>query len=374
MARLDFKIKAKSKTTRARLGRLSVNGRTINTPAFLPVGTQGTVKAVMQKDLTVLGVQGMLCNLYHLFLRPGIEVIESLGGLHRFISWDGLIITDSGGFQLYSLKGLTKIEENGVHFISHLDGSSHFFTPEDVISMQMRLGSDIAMVLDECVEYPSTFRYAAASTELTLRWAERSAKFLGRGCPIFGIVQGSTFPDLRSKCASELVKMGFDGYAIGGLSVGEAKRTTFQMLRLSVEHLPEERPRYLMGVGLPIDIARAVAEGVDLFDCVIPTRNARNGTLFVSQGKLIIKNARYAKDETPPDPECDCYTCQNFSRAYLRHLYVSGEILSAVLNTIHNLRYYTRVMHRLRESIESGNFDEVLSELEAKQAEEAEIV
>jgi len=374
VARLDFKIKAKSKTTRARLGRLSVNGRTINTPAFLPVGTQGTVKAVMQKDLTVLGVQGMLCNLYHLFLRPGIEVIESLGGLHRFISWDGLIITDSGGFQLYSLKGLTKIEENGVHFISHLDGSSHFFTPEDVISMQMRLGSDIAMVLDECVEYPSTFRYAAASTELTLRWAERSAKFLGRGCPIFGIVQGSTFPDLRSKCASELVKMGFDGYAIGGLSVGEAKRTTFQMLRLSVEHLPEERPRYLMGVGLPIDIARAVAEGVDLFDCVIPTRNARNGTLFVSQGKLIIKNARYAKDETPPDPECDCYTCQNFSRAYLRHLYVSGEILSAVLNTIHNLRYYTRVMHRLRESIESGNFDEVLSELEAKQAEEAEIV
>ena len=370
---LKFEIEAQDARSQARAGRLTVNGRTVETPVFFPVGTQGTVKAVVQKELVAHGVHGMLCNLYHLYLRPGIDVIEAAGGLHRFINWDGLIITDSGGFQVYSLKTLRKIEPEGVHFVSHLDGSSHLFTPENVLEMQARLGSDIAMVLDECVEYPTTFDYARNSMNLTLEWARRSAERLGQGTGIFAIVQGATFPELRIECARRLVGMGFDGYAIGGLAVGEAKDTMFEMVRICTAELPERKPRYLMGVGFPVDIARAVSYGVDVFDCVMPTRNARNGTLFVESGRLVIKNSQFSRDGRPIQEGCDCYTCRNFSRSYLRHLYISGEILSAVLNSIHNIRYYMRLMSQIRDAIRNGQFEEFLAELEAKQAEEIDI-
>ncbi|MBN1592244.1 MAG: tRNA guanosine(34) transglycosylase Tgt, partial [Candidatus Coatesbacteria bacterium] len=293
---LDFEIVARSGRSAARAGRLRINGRTVETPAFFPVGTQGTVKGVAQKELLSCGVQGMLCNLYHLYLRPGIDLVEAMSGIHRFINWDGLIITDSGGFQVYSLESLRKIEAEGVHFVSHLDGSSHFFTPENVIQMQMRLGSDVAMVLDECVGNPATFDYARNSMNLTLDWAERSAQFIGQASAIFGIVQGATFPELRSECAVRLREMNFDGYAIGGLAVGESKETMFEMVKVSTDELPPHKPRYLMGVGFPLDIAHAVAHGVDIFDCVMPTRNARNGSLFVDCGKIVIKNAQYSND------------------------------------------------------------------------------
>ncbi|HUT02956.1 MAG TPA: tRNA guanosine(34) transglycosylase Tgt [bacterium] len=371
---LRFEIEAKSAGCGARVGRLSVNGRTVETPAFFPVGTQGTVKGVPQKELVAHGVQGILCNLYHLYLRPGIGVIGAAGGLHRFIDWDGLIITDSGGFQVYSLKTLRRIEREGVHFVSHLDGSSHLFTPERVIEMQARLGSDVAMVLDECVAYPTTFDYARRSMNLTLEWAERSARNVGQGSAVFGIVQGATFPELRVECAHRLVEMGFDGYAIGGLAVGEDKETMFEMVGVCTDELPLDKPRYLMGVGFPMDVARAVSQGVDIFDCVMPTRNARNGTLFVDGGRLVIKNAKYARDERPIEEGCDCYTCRNFSRAYLRHLYMSGELLSPMLNSIHNVRYYMRLMSRLRDVIRNGQLEGFLAELESKHQEEIDIV
>ncbi|MCD6328094.1 tRNA guanosine(34) transglycosylase Tgt [bacterium] len=372
---LKFEIEKKLENCEARTGLLSVNGRTVQTPCFFPVGTQGTVKGMTPDELSSQKVQGMLCNLYHLYLRPGIETVEAAGGLHKFINWDGFIITDSGGFQVYSLKSLRKIEPEGVHFASHLDGSSHLFTPERVIEMQTRLGSDVAMVLDECVEYPSTFAYAESSMRLTLDWAKRSAESPERvASAVFGIAQGATFPELRRECARELAAMDFDGHAIGGLAVGEDKRTMFEMLDESISELPIEKPRYMMGVGFPIDIARAVRRGVDIFDCVMPTRNARNGTLFVDDGKLIIKNAKYATDMRPIEETCDCYTCRNFSRAYLRHLLISGELLSPMLNTIHNIRYYMRLMSRVREAIRDGQYLELLAELEAKLLKEKDIV
>jgi len=370
---LKFEIEARAERSAARVGKLTVNGRTVETPAFFPVGTQGTVKGVAQKELVAHGVQGMLCNLYHLYLRPGIDVVEAAGGLHKFISWDGLIITDSGGFQVYSLKSLRKIEPEGVHFVSHLDGSSHLFTPENVIEMQMRLGADVAMVLDECVEYPTTSDYARNSMNLTLEWAKRSAERLGQGTAIFGIVQGATFPELRVECARRLTEMAFDGYAIGGLAVGEAKDTMFEMVRICTAELPERKPRYLMGVGFPVDVAKAVSCGVDIFDCVMPTRNARNGSLFVEGGRLVIKNSQYSRDDRPIEEGCDCYTCRNFNRSYLRHLYISGELLSPMLNSIHNVRYYTRLMSRTRDAIRNGQFEKFVAELEAKQAEESDI-
>lgn len=371
---LNFEIEAEDSKTAARVGKLTVSGRIIETPAFFPVGTQGTVKGITQRDLVALGVQGMLCNLYHLYLRPGIETVEAAGGLHRFINWGGMIITDSGGFQVYSLKALRKIEKEGVHFVSYLDGSMHFFSPEEVIKMQARLNSDVAMVLDECIEYPTTRAYASNSMRLTLDWAERSATLLGGDIPIFGIVQGATFPDLRVECARKLAEMDFDGYAIGGLAVGEAKQTMFDMVEVSTSELPRDKPRYLMGVGFPEDIVRAVAYGVDIFDCVMPTRHARNAGLFVEGGKMSIKNAQFARDDGPIEEGCDCYTCQNFSRSYLRHLYMAGELLSAMLNTIHNIRYYMRMMARLREAIRNGHFGEVLAELETKESEEIDFV
>ena len=371
---LSFEIEARAEAGEARVGKLVVNGRQVDTPAFFPVGTQATVKAMPHRDLKKAGVQGMLCNLYHIYLRPGIETIEAMGGLHRFMNWDGFIVTDSGGFQIYSLKSLRKIEKEGVHFTSHLDGSSHFFSPETVVKMQQAIGSDVAMVLDECVEYPSTYDYAQNSMQLTLDWARRSAAFVGQGTAIFGIAQGATFAPLRRECAKELAAMGFDGYAIGGLAVGEDKRTMFDMLKESVAELPKEKPRYMMGVGFPLDIAEAVGQGVDLFDCVMPTRNARNGSLFVDEGHISIKNAQYARDTRPVDETCDCYTCRNFSRAYLRHLYVSGELLSPVLNTIHNVRYYMRLMSRIRDAIRDGEYKGFLADLQARQAKEKEIV
>jgi queuine tRNA-ribosyltransferase len=302
-----------------------------------------------------IGAEIILANTYHLYLRPGHEAIGRLGGLHSFIHWERPILTDSGGYQIFSLGDLRKISEEGVTFQSHLDGSLHFLTPEQVIEIQRTLGVDIAMVLDECIPYPSSYDYVRASTSRTTRWAERCLRLRHEADPaLFAIVQGGMYQPLREESAQDLVRMDFQGYAIGGLSVGEPKSLMRDVLNWTVPFLPENAPRYLMGVGTPQDILEAVMLGVDLFDCVLPTRNARNGTLFTSSGKISIKQARYAEDKRPPDESCRCYTCLHYSRAYLRHLYLSKEILSSRLNTIHNLFYYIELMRRIRESIREG--------------------
>jgi queuine tRNA-ribosyltransferase len=301
-----------------------------------------------------IGVEAILGNTYHLYLRPGHETIDRLGGLHAFIHWERPILTDSGGFQIYSLGSLRKVSEEGVTFQSHLDGSSHFLTPEKVIEIQRALGTDIAMVLDECVPYPSPYEYVKASTDQTGRWAKRCLQAMREKDPaLFAIVQGGVYRDLREKSAQTLVEMGFHGYAIGGLSVGEPKSMMSDVLEWTTPLLPENAPRYLMGVGTPEDIINAVILGVDFFDCVLPTRNARNGTLFTSSGKISIKQARYTEDGGPVDETCACYTCRHYSRAYLRHLYLSKEILSSRLNTIHNLYYYINLLRKIREAIQN---------------------
>ncbi len=318
----------------------------------MPVGTRGSVKAVSPDDLESLGAEIILANTYHLYLRPGHRLIERLGGLHRFMSWNKPILTDSGGFQVYSLSPLRKITPEGVTFRSHLDGSSHFIGPEESMDIQKALGSDIVMAFDECVPYPSEYDYVKASTDLTTSWARRCRDyFFVPGKALFGIVQGGVFPDLRERSAKEISEMGFDGYALGGLAVGEDQECRFQMIDMTVGLLPEMSPVYLMGVGSPEDLVESVLRGVDMFDCVMPTRNARNGTLFTREGRISIKNARFAEDEGPIDPECGCYTCSKFSRAYLRHLYMSGELLAYRLNTIHNLYYYTHLMGEIRKAI-----------------------
>jgi len=351
-----FEIIKKDSFSRARLGSVETDHGSFITPAFLPVGTQGTVKSLTPEELVEIGVEAILGNTYHLYLRPGHETIGKLGGLHNFIHWQRPILTDSGGFQIFSLGTLRKISEEGVTFQSHLDGSSHFLTPEKVIEIQRVLGSDIAMVLDECVPYPSAYEYVRTSMERTNRWAKRCLRAREETDPaLFAIIQGGIHRNLRQECAQTLVEMGFQGYAIGGLSVGEPKSAMLDVLKWTVPLLPEGAPRYLMGVGTPEDMIDAVMLGVDLFDCVLPTRNARNGTLFTSSGKISIKQAQYAEDPKPVDEACTCYTCRNYSKAYLRHLYLSKEILSSRLNTIHNLYYYIHLLGRIREAIQAGS-------------------
>jgi queuine tRNA-ribosyltransferase len=318
----------------------------------MPVGTVGAVKTLSPAEVSGTGARIILGNAFHLYLRPGHERIAKLGGLHRFMGWEGPILTDSGGYQVFSLSSLRKVSPEGVRIKSPLDGSDHFFSPEKVMEIQTALGSDILMVLDECVPYPATYDYTQESMELSIAWAKRCrAVPLNERQALFGIVQGGFFPDLRERSAGETVGIGFDGYAVGGLSVGEEQERMLRVVDQVAPLLPEDRPRYLMGVGLPEDILEAVILGIDLFDCVMPTRHGRTGSLFTSTGRVAIKQARYAEDESPADPDCDCYTCRNFSKAYLRHLFLSGEILGLRLNTLHNLHYYGRFMKEVRQAI-----------------------
>ena len=342
--------------TGARLGRMRTAHGEFMTPVFMPVGTKAAVKGLSPEEIEETGARIILANTYHLFLRPGVEVIRGAGGLQRFMNWPGPILTDSGGFQVFSLKGLSRVDEEGVTFRSHLDGSPCRFTPESVVKVQEALGSDIIMPLDECLPAGADHARTARSAELTLRWALRSKAARSGGALLFAIVQGGMYEDLRRENALAMVEAGFDGYAIGGLSVGEPAEVMDEMTRVVTEVLPTGSARYLMGVGTPADLVRAVGQGVDMFDCVMPTRNARNGMLFTKGGKLVIKNSRFERDYGPLDEDCGCYTCANFSRSYLRHLFMSGEMLGARLNTIHNLCFYASLMREMRESIGAGEF------------------
>ena len=351
----------------ARRGRLTFARGTVETPVFMPVGTYGTVKAMTPEELKGLGAQIILGNTFHLWLRPGTEVINAHGDLHDFMHWDGPILTDSGGFQVFSLGAMRKIKEEGVHFRAPTDGAKVFMGPEESMEIQRKLGSDIVMIFDECTPYPATETEARESMELSLRWAQRSkAAHEGNPNALFGIVQGGMFESLRKRSLEELQKIGFDGYAVGGLSVGEPEEDRIRVLDAMQEILPADHPHYLMGVGTPEDIVEAVRRGIDMFDCVMPTRNARNGYLFTHSGVVKIKNAAHEKDTRPFDEECDCYTCKNYSRSYLRHLFRCNEILGARLNTIHNLRYYQMLMADIREAIEQQRFEAFRSEFYAK--------
>lgn len=355
----EFHIDHKSPNGRSRTGRIKTRHGDFATPVFMPVGTQGSVKAVSSEDLEQIDVGIILANTYHLYLRPGHEIISRIGGLHCFMNWKGAILTDSGGFQVYSLAGLRKISEDGVTFQSHLDGSRHFIGPKEAMAIQHALGADIIMAFDECAPYPADYEYVSNSVRLTSLWAEACIENRGDGGQaLFGIVQGGMYDDLRQISAEALVSMDFDGYAIGGLSVGEDQETRKRVVSNVRDLLPEDKPVYLMGVGTPEDIVEAVKLGVDMFDCVMPTRNARNGSLFTSQGKINIKNARYAEDQNPIDEACRCYTCANYSRAYLRHLYMARELLAYRLNTIHNLCYYSKLMSEIRQAIKEDRMDE----------------
>ncbi|HUJ78963.1 MAG TPA: tRNA guanosine(34) transglycosylase Tgt [Nitrospiria bacterium] len=354
-----FRILAVDPSGRARRGRLTTAHGIVETPAFMPVGTSGAVKAVTPADLRGMGAEMILANAYHLYLRPGHRLIAELGGLHRFMGWTGPILTDSGGFQVFSLAKLCAIDDDGVTFRSHLDGSEHRFTPELAVEIQEALGVDVAMALDECLPYPCTEERARAAWARTLRWAGRSLEARRRpDMALYGIVQGGVWPALRRRAAADLVDIGFDGYAIGGLCVGEPKAQTHLAIEASAAALPEAAPRYLMGVGLPEDLVEGVWRGADLFDCVMPTRHARTGWLFTPSGRLLIKHARYANDPAPIDPACGCETCRTYSRAYLRHLFLANEPLAARLHTVHNLYYYLSLMRRLREAIEAGRLAE----------------
>ena len=353
---MTFELLKTDIATGARRGRLTTPHGTVETPVFMPCGTGGAVKALTPHELEIEGVQLALCNTYHLYLRPGHQLIEKLGGLHRFMAWSGSILTDSGGFQVYSLAQLRQISEDGVSFRSHLDGSLHVLSPELAIHVQQSLGADIIMPLDECAPYPSTTDYLQRALELTLRWAERSRTAHPDGQPaLFGILQGGTDKTLREQAATALQKIGFEGYALGGLAVGEPKAVMYDTVAHVTPLLPADRPRYLMGVGTPEDLVECVVRGVDMFDCVMPTRHGRTGSLFTGQGRINIKGAAYASDERPPDPDCDCYTCRHFSRAYLRHLFMAGEILGLRLNTLHNLHFYVTLMRQIRQAIEDGS-------------------
>ncbi len=383
---LDFRIDARSGD--ARSGRLITAHGEVKTPVFMPVGTMGSVKGVPQETLEALGVELVLANTYHLYLRPGCEAVRGLGGLHRFMSWERALLTDSGGYQVFSLSELRRITEQGVEFRSHLDGSTHFFTPESATAAQIALGADIIMAFDECTEYPADPSQARSSMELTLRWAERCRRYFQEhknkvpwgesvervGVPrlrppaagsarddentqaLFGIVQGGMHAGLRRESAERTLEIGFDGYAIGGLSVGEPRHLTREMVEATLPHLPAERPRYLMGVGTPEEIVAYARMGIDMMDCVLPTRAARHGLIYTSEGKLSIKSARFAGDEGPLDPNCRCRVCARYSRAYLRHLYASGEALAGVLNSVHNLAFYLDTMRAVRHAIKVGDF------------------
>ncbi|MEO8370107.1 MAG: tRNA guanosine(34) transglycosylase Tgt [Candidatus Solibacter sp.] len=368
MPQISFEIIAECPDTRARAGVLHTPHGDIETPVFMPVGTQATVKGLTQRDLAEdLGVPILLANTYHLFLRPGHELIRQLGGLHKFMSWPNAILTDSGGFQVFSLSGLRKIDEDGVLFHSHLNGDAHSFTPRSIVDVQLAYGSDIQMVLDECPEYPVSHEYARQSMQRTVRWARQANDhFVNRMADsptrhaLFPIVQGSMFPDLRRECATQLLDLDTDGYAIGGLSVGEPRPLSLEAVEATEAILPRSKPRYAMGVGMPAELPQYVARGVDMMDCVLPSRNARNGYLFTSGGRVIIKHARYKDDAGPLDAKCPCYTCRTYSRAYLRHLFMGKEILYSVLATRHNVQRYLDIMREIRHAIKLGSFLEYL--------------
>ena len=367
-----FEIEARSSESRARTGFLVTRRGVIETPVFMPVGTLASVRSLTPEEVAGLGARIILANTYHLFLRPGVELIRRFGGLHLFMNWPRAILTDSGGYQVFSLAQNCEILEEGARFKSHLDGTLHLLTPELSLEIQAALNADIRMVLDTCIPYPCPYEEAKRLTELTTRWERRSKEAWrknSQGSLLFGIVQGGMYPELRRQAVEEIVGLGFHGYAVGGLSVGEPQALMLEMLEVSIEALPPERPVYLMGVGTPEDILEAVWRGVDMFDCVLPTRNARRGTLFTSQGKIAIKQARFKKDETPLDPTCACYTCRHYSRAYLRHLFLSGELLALRLNTIHNLHFYLKFMEDLRQAIREDRLGEFRQEFYRRKEE-----
>jgi queuine tRNA-ribosyltransferase len=355
----EFSFNLKAQDNKARRGEIKTAKGTIQTPVFMPVGTAGTVKALKTSDVEKSGAEIILGNVYHLMLRPTPELIEKMGGLHKFMNWNKSILTDSGGFQVMSLSQIRKISDEGVEFSSHIDGSKHFLTPEKSIEIQHQLGSDITMIFDECVEYPATYDKAKKAMERSIDWAQRSKNAFKKrdGFGIFGIVQGSTFKDLREISAQKLIEIDFNGYAIGGLAVGEGQKEMFEVLDYCTDFLPQNKPRYLMGVGKPSDIVGAVARGIDMFDCVIPTRSGRTGQAFVRNGVINIRNAKYRFDDKPLDEKCSCYACENHSRAYLHHLVKSNEILGAMLLTEHNIFYYQDLMRDIRHEIENKNFD-----------------
>jgi len=355
---MAFRFRLIKETPWGRVGEIETPHGKAQTPLFMPVGSHGSVKTLSPRDLEELGVEVVLANAYHLYLRPGVEVIESLGGLHAFMGWRGPILTDSGGYQIFSLCNFREVLPEGVQFRSHLDGSLHFLTPERVVQIQEALGADIIMSLDECLPYPVERQRAEASVELTTRWAKRGKAARRGEAALFGIVQGSVYKELRRQSVEGLLEIGFDGYAIGGLSVGEEKALTYEMVEYTCGLLPKDRPRYLMGMGTPEDLVEGVMRGVDMFDCVLPTRCARTGELFTPFGKMNIKNARYSRDPSPIDPDCTCYTCRNFSRAYLRHLFLSRELLAYWLNTVHNLHYYLELMREVRRALAEDRFED----------------
>lgn len=372
MGQLSYTLKGTSGM--ARRGEITTAHGTIQTPIFMPVGTYGTVKGMTPRDLTEIQAQIILGNTFHLWMRPGLDIVSKFGGLHQFMGWKGPILTDSGGFQVFSLGAMRKIKEEGVHFRSPVNGDKLFLTPEESMRIQTVLNSDIVMIFDECTPYPATFEEARLSMELSMRWAKRSRSAfdeLGNANGLFGIVQGGMYESLRDISLAGLTDIGFDGYAIGGLSVGEPKEDMKRILAHTAPKLPVDKPRYLMGVGTPEDLVNAVAHGIDMFDCVMPTRNARNGWLFTRHGDIRIRNAKFKNDESPLDAECRCYTCQNFSRAYLHHLDKSREILGAHLNTFHNLHYYLELMADMRLAIEEDRFEAWRMEFEAKRLKSA---
>lgn len=368
---MDFQLLKTDTNSKARLGKITTSHGEIETPIFMPVGTQGTVKVVTPKALKEdVKAQIILGNTYHLYLRPGTEILEKAGGLHKFMGWDRPILTDSGGFQVFSLSELRKLKADGVEFKSHLDGSKHFFSPEKVIKIQRSIGSDFMMPLDECTPFPCEYDYAKKSQELTSKWAvlnkeafEKTEPLYGHKQYLFGIIQGSVYKDLREKSATDLIAVDFDAYAIGGLAVGEPMEQMYELVDFTTDLMPVEKPRYLMGVGRPENILEAIERGVDMFDCVMPTRNARNAYLFTSIGVVSMRNAGYKEDFTPLDPNCSCYTCQNFTKSYLRHLFNAKEILAYELASIHNLTFYLDLVRQAREKIKEGTFSEWKKEI-----------
>lgn len=367
-----FWLLKKDVKSKARLGKFRTNHGEFTTPVFMPVGTVGTVKAVSTLEIKELGYEIILGNTYHLYLRPGLDIIKSFNGIHNFINWDGSILTDSGGYQVFSLNSLRKIKKNGVEFRSHIDGSKHLFTPENVIEYQALFGSDIAMVLDVCPPYPSEYNDAKEAVMLTNNWARKSIEAAKRfnEIKVFGIVQGSIYEDLRRFSAEYLVNLDFDGYAIGGLGIGESKEDMWRMVDEVIKILPEDKPRYLMGIGKPEDFIEGIKRGIDMFDCVVPTRNARNGTLYTNRGKVLIKREKYKFDKSPVDENCGCFTCKNYSRAYLRHLFTTGEVLALRLNTIHNLYYYFSLIKNIRQAIIDDKLNEFMIKFYELQKEE----
>jgi queuine tRNA-ribosyltransferase len=375
---LKLNIDSKDTNSKARAGWFETDHGKVETPIFMPVGTQGTVKAVNQSYLkNEIKAQIVLSNTYHLYLRPGTEILETAGGLHKFMNWQNPILTDSGGYQVFSLSELRKLKSDGVEFRSHLDGSKHFFTPQKVIEIQRSIGSDIMMVLDECAPYPCDYDYARNSVELTSNWAILNKEAFEKSKPLyehkqfqFGIIQGSIYKDLREKSVNDLLKLDFDGYAIGGLAVGEPTEQMYELVNFTTDFMPEDRPRYLMGVGRPENILESIARGIDMFDCVMPTRNARNANVFTWNGTLSMRNAKYKVDFTPLDNDCNCYTCRNYSRAYLRHLFIAEEILALELASIHNLYFYLDLVRQARKHILGGDFiewkKEVIKEISIK--------